>query len=154
MKTNELLRHLRKLLALNEDGMAELFRLGHCETDPATVRNWLRHDNEAGYAICPDEAMARFLEGLILSRRGPKQDGTAPAPEWPLDNNRTLKKLRIAFELKNDQMHGLFADQDQPLTKQELDALFRKPGHRNFQVCSDSLLRIFLQGLTQYQRSV
>ena len=153
MKTNELLRHLRKLLALNENGMTEILRLGHSDTDPVAMRNWLRHDNEADFAPCPEEALARFLEGLIVSRRGPRQDGTEPAVEWPLDNNRILKKLRIAFELKDDQMHGIFESGDQPLSKQELDALFRKPGHRNFQACSDQTLRAFLQGLTERQRN-
>ena len=151
MKSNELLRHLRKLLALNEQGMTDILALGHFTATPDLVRNWLRQENEPEYADCPDLAAAHFIEGLIISKRGPKDDAPT-APPAPLDNNQVLKKLRIAFNLQGDDMHTLFTEVDHPLTKQELDALFRKPGHKNFQPCSDQLLRTFIKGLTAHAR--
>jgi len=33
------------------------------------------------------------------------------------------------------------------LSKHELSAFFRKPGHKNFRECNDQVLRKFLQGL-------
>lgn len=149
MKSNELLRHLRKLLALNETAMTELFTLGHYATDPEQVKHWLKQENEAGFVICPEQALAHFFEGLIIARRGQKEGSPAPAPQWPLSNNQVLKKLRIAFELQGDDMHSLFAAADHPLTKQELDALFRKPEHKNYQACSDQTLRLFLKVMTE-----
>lgn len=152
MKSNELLRHLRKLLALNEKGMTDILTLGHYSADAEQVRNWLRHDNEPEYTPCPDQAAAHFIEGLITARRGAKEGAPPPAPVYPISNNQVLKKLRIAFNLQGEDMHTLFASVDHPLTKQELDALFRKPEHKNYQVCSDHTLRLFLQALTEQFR--
>lgn len=152
MKSNELLRHLRKLLALNETGMTEIFSQGHYDTTADQVKNWLKHDNEPGYAPCPDLAVAHFVEGLIIARRGPKEGAPAPSPAAPLSNNQVLKKLRVAFELQGEDTHAVFALGGQTLTKQELDALFRKPEHRNYGACSDQTLRHFLQGLTERVR--
>lgn len=148
MKTNELLRHLRKLLALNEQGMARILATGAFTASPEQVRHWLRHDNEPGFEPCPELVVAHFIEGLIISRRGPRPDGTS-VPITPLDNNQILKKLRIAFNLQGEDMHALFASTGQPLSKQALDALFRKPEHRNYRACSDATLRRFLLGLTE-----
>lgn len=152
MKPNELLRHLRKLLALNEQGMTEILAQGHYQTLPEQVRNWLRQENEAQYELCPPLVPAHLLEGLIIARRGPRE-GEATAPIGPLSNNQVLKKLRIAFNLHGDEMHELFAAVDHPLSKQEMDALFRKPEHKNFQVCNERTLRLFLQALTERYRS-
>ena len=59
-----------------------------------------------------------------------------------------LKKLRIAFELTDVDMHQIFVDAGFPVSKPELSALFRQAGHRNFRPCGDQLLRNFLKGLT------
>lgn len=63
-----------------------------------------------------------------------------------------LKKLRVAFELKDVDMHSIFANAGFPLSKPELSALFRQPGHKNFRPCGDQLLRAFLKGLTARMR--
>lgn len=149
MKPNELLRHLRKLLALNEKDMTDILRLGQYDAAPEQVRNWLRQENEDSYEPCPELAAAHFVEGLIIHRRGQKEGAPPVAPAAGYNNNQLLKKLRIAFNLQNDDMHGLFAAAGRPQTKQTLDALFRKPEHRNFQTCDDRTLRAFLQALTE-----
>ncbi len=59
-----------------------------------------------------------------------------------------LKKLRVAFELKEEDLHAILASVDFPVSKPELSALFRKPGHSNYRTCGDQLLRNFLKGLT------
>ena len=40
-----------------------------------------------------------------------------------------------------------FAAAGFPVSKPELSALFRLPGHKNFRRCGDQLLRNFLKGL-------
>ena len=67
-------------------------------------------------------------------------------------NNLVLKKLRVAFELKDVDMHQAFEDAGFPVSKPELSALFRQPDHRNFRACGDQLLRNFLKGLTLRMR--
>jgi len=65
-----------------------------------------------------------------------------------LTNNAILKKLRIALELKEDDMVGILKLADIDISKSELTALFRKEGHRNYKECGDQFLRNFLKGLT------
>jgi hypothetical protein len=44
-------------------------------------------------------------------------------------NNIILKKLRVAFELKEDDLHAVLKAVKFPVSKPELSALFRKVGH-------------------------
>ena len=67
--------------------------------------------------------------------------------ELPVTNNIILKKLRVAFELKEDDMHAILKAAGFPVSKPELSALFRKFGHTNYRTCGDQLLRNFLKGL-------
>ena len=41
-----------------------------------------------------------------------------------------------------------FAAAGFPVSKPELTALFRQPGHKNYRPCGDQMLRNFLKGLT------
>ncbi|MGI0883316.1 DUF1456 family protein, partial [Pseudomonas aeruginosa] len=80
--------------------------------------------------------------------RAPPPPPPLPPLELPLSNNMILKKLRVAFELKEEDLHAILASVDFPVSKPELSALFRKPGHSNYRTCGDQLLRNFLKGLT------
>ena len=150
MINNDVLRSIRYMLDLGDDKVAGITRL----PDPAfaidgdEVRAFLLRDDEPGYLDCSDAALAHFLDGLILHRRG-RDDSLAPRPvEKRIGNNVVLKKLRVAFELRDADMHRVFADAGFPVSKPELSALFRQPGHKNFRRCGDQLLRNFLKGLT------
>jgi uncharacterized protein YehS (DUF1456 family) len=150
MINNDVLRSIRYMLDLGDDKVAGIARL----PDPAfaidrdEVRAFLLRDDEPGYLDCSDAALAHFLDGLILHRRG-RDDSLAPRPvEKRIGNNVVLKKLRVAFELRDADMHRVFADAGFPVSKPELSALFRQPGQKNFRRCGDQLLRNFLKGLT------
>lgn len=69
-----------------------------------------------------------------------------------MNNNDILKKLRIALSLQDTDMMEILKLADFEITKTELNALFRKEGHRNYKPCGDQLLRRFLNGLIVYQR--
>ncbi|MBG4642229.1 DUF1456 family protein, partial [Pseudomonas aeruginosa] len=88
--------------------------------------------------------------GAAAPRRAAARARPPPLPplELPLSNNMILKKLRVAFELKEEDLHAILASVDFPVSKPELSALFRKPGHSNYRTCGDQLLRNFLKGLT------
>ncbi|MGH8025516.1 MAG: DUF1456 family protein, partial [Pseudoxanthomonas sp.] len=62
--------------------------------------------------------------------------------------NVVLKKLRVAFQLKDVDMHEVFEAAGFPLTKPELTALFRQADHKHYRACGDQILRNFLKGLT------
>ncbi|MBD7986872.1 DUF1456 family protein [Luteimonas sp. Sa2BVA3] len=154
MINNDVLRSIRYMLDLGDQHVVELARLA----DPAfaldkdEVRAFLLKEDEPGYQPCSDAVLAHVLDGLIVHLRG-RDDSVAPRPvEKRISNNVVLKKLRVAFELKDVDMHQVFADAGFPVSKPELSALFRQPGHKNYRACGDQLLRNFLKGLTSRVR--
>lgn len=150
MINNDVLRSIRYMLDLSDQKVVDIAGLA----DPAfalereDVRAMLLKEEEPGYQACSDEALAHVLDGLIVHLRG-REEGKPPRPvEKRISNNVVLKKLRVAFELSDLDMHQVFADAGFPVTKPELSALFRQAGHRNFRSAGDQLLRNFLKGLT------
>ncbi|MBN8697232.1 MAG: DUF1456 family protein [Bacteroidetes bacterium] len=69
-----------------------------------------------------------------------------------LTNNDILKKIRVALELKDEDIIKILKLSEFDMTKSELNALFRKPDHPNYKECGDQLLRNFLNGLITYKR--
>ncbi len=69
-----------------------------------------------------------------------------------LSNNDILKKLRVALELKDEDVIKILKLVDFDITKSEVNALYRTPDHRNYKECGDQLLRNFLNGLIIFKR--
>lgn len=69
-----------------------------------------------------------------------------------LTNNDILKKLRVALELKDEDVVQILKLAGFEITKSEVNALYRTPDHRNYKECGDQLLRNFLNGLIVYKR--
>ncbi len=155
MINNDVLRSIRYMLDLSDNKVVEVAGLA----DPAfiiengDVRAFLLKEGEPGYLACSDGVLAHFLDGLIVHLRGRDESLPARSVEKRISNNLVLKKLRVAFELKDVDMHQIFVDAGFPVSKPELSALFRQPGHKNFRTCGDQLLRNFLKGLTLRVRS-
>lgn len=148
MMNNDILRSVRYMLDISDSKVAEIAKLGGLEISKTDVIAFMKKDEEEGYLDCSDEIMAHFLDGLVYFKRG-KDDSRPPLPvELPITNNIVLKKLRVAFELKEDDMHAILKAAEFPVSKPELSALFRKFGHTNYRTCGDQLLRNFLKGLT------
>jgi uncharacterized protein YehS (DUF1456 family) len=150
MTNNDLLRRLRYALDLNAVSIAETCALAGHGIGPLEVLNLLKKEDEKGFVACDDSVMAAFLDGLITSRRGPRDGsaGTAAPSDGLLNNNLILRKLRIALELTDADMLSLFRQAGVILSKPELTALFRGIGQRNYKECGDQLLRNFVRGLT------
>jgi uncharacterized protein YehS (DUF1456 family) len=112
------------------------------------VAGWLRKEDEEGFVACDDRTLAHFLDGLIVHFRGRDESQPLRPVEKRITNNLVLKKLRVAFQLKDVDMHDIFQQAGFPVSKPELSALFRQPDHKNYRACGDQLLRNFLKGLT------
>jgi uncharacterized protein YehS (DUF1456 family) len=69
-----------------------------------------------------------------------------------MTNNDILKKLRVALELRNDDIVEILNLADFHITKGALGDLFRAEDHENYVPCGDQLLRKFLDGLIIYRR--
>ena len=148
MLNNDVLRSLRFMLDISDAKVAEITGLSGLEISETLVSSCLMKDDEAGFIPCSDEVLAHFLDGLVIFRRGKDDSRPTPAIELPITNNMVLKKLRVAFELKEDDLHDILKAADFQVSKPELSALFRKAGHSNYRLCGDQLLRNFLKGLT------
>jgi len=152
MLNNDVLRSLRYTLNASDAKMAEIAQLTGCEIPAAEMAAYLKNEDEDGYKPCGDRIMAYFLDGLVIYKRGKDESRPVPPIELPITNNLILKKLRVAFELKEEDMHAILKAADFPVSKPELSALFRKAGHSNYRVCGDQLLRNFLKGLALHAK--
>lgn len=150
MTNNDVLRSLRYALDLSEIKIVEICKLADVTLERADVASLLKKEDEEGYVECNDEIMSAFLDGLIVFKRGKLETQSVPDknPRARLSNNTKLKKIRVAFELKEEDMHVILGLADFQISKPELSALFRKKGHKNYRDCGDQILRNFLKGLT------
>ena len=150
MINNDILRSIRYMLDLSDGMLVDLAKLAAptFPLDKQDVPALLKREDEDGFVACSDRTLAHVLDGLVLHYRG-RDESRPPRPvEKRVTNNVVLKKLRVAFELKDVDMHEIFAQAEFPVSKPELTALFRQPGHKHFRLCGDQLLRNFLKGLT------
>jgi len=150
MTNNDILRQLRYALNINDSTMIEIFKLADYEIEPSDLTSLLKKEDEEGFVNCGDAVLGYFLNGLILHKRGKKETepGETRKPDSRLTNNAILKKLRIALELKEDDMLAILKLAGVGISKHELTALFRKEGHKNYKECGDQFLRKFLKGLS------
>ena len=69
-----------------------------------------------------------------------------------MNNNDIFKKLRVALQLRDDQIVEILELVDFRMSKGEIGNFFRKEDHENFMECGDQVLRNFLNGLVIYLR--
>ncbi|MDQ7787791.1 MAG: DUF1456 family protein [Thermodesulfovibrionales bacterium] len=155
MNKNDILRTLRYALNINDSTMIGIFKLTDHEIEQSTLTDLLKKEDEEGFVLCRDDVLGYFLDGLILQKRGRKEvkPGETRESDSRLTNNTILKKLRIALELKEDDMLAILKLGDVYLSKSELTALFRKEGNKNYKECGDQFLRKFLKGLSLRYRT-
>jgi len=153
MAKNDLLRSIRDVLDFDDATMIQIFSQAGRTVGQSTISAMLKTEDQDEYIPCNDPIMGFFLDGLIIHFRG-QQDGKPAAAEKPvavLTNNAILKKLRIALDLKEDDLVGIFKLAGIIVSKHELTALFRKQGHKHYKECSDTFLRGVLKGLALRQ---
>jgi uncharacterized protein YehS (DUF1456 family) len=146
MNNNDVLRRTRYTFNFDDSKMMAVFGLGGLEVTRAEISDWLKKDDDPDYQQCSDQQLATFLNGLIIDKRG-KKDGPQPEPEKQLSNNIVFRKLKIALSLQADEVLSLVNQADFRISKHELSAFFRKPGHKHYRECKDQVLRNFLKGM-------
>ena len=150
MITNDILRSIRYMLDLSDKRVLEIAQL----SDPSLAVEkdellaFMMKEDEPGFVACSDAFLGHFLDGLVVHFRGRDDSKPARPIEKRITNNIVLKKLRVAFELKDVDMHEVFENAGFPVSKPELTAVFRQPGHKHYRACGDQMLRNFLKGLT------
>ncbi len=152
MTNNDVLKSIRYMLDMSEPKMVEVWQLAEMTIERDDIKDFLRDEEDEQYLPCDDALMIAFLNGLVTFKRG-KNESSQPLPVEKMSNNLVLKKLRVAFELKENQMHEVFGNADYEISKPELSAFFRKKGTDNYRACGDQVLRYFLKGLTMHLRA-
>ena len=115
--------------------------------DLAALRRWPDVEDPTLVAVDASDRLlldlagelAGHLEGLAVERR--------------VNNNIVLKKLRIAFSLKTDDILAILTQQKFRVSMPEITAMMRAPDHKNFRECGDQFLRYFLRGLTEREHA-
>ena len=69
-----------------------------------------------------------------------------------MTNNDILKKLRVALQLRDEQIVEILELVDFRVSKGELGNFFRNEDHPKYMECGDQILRNFLNGLVIYLR--
>lgn len=151
MTNNDVLRRIRYAFDFNDDKMMALFALAGPAVTREEVSAWMKKDDDPALRPMSDRLLAIFLNGLIIDRRG-KREGDQPEPEDRLNNNIILRKLKIALNLQEAEMLEIMALAGREMSKPELSAFFRRPGHKHHRDCMDQVLRNFLQGVQQKYR--
>jgi len=150
MLTNDILRRVRYALDLNDAKVREIFALAGHDMDAARLGSMFKKEEEAGFEPCPAALAHLFFRGLVILKRGMKdgQPGANEAAETELSNNEALWYLRIALQLKDDDILSIMKKANADASKSELNALFRKKNQKNYRPCGDQFLRNFLAGMT------
>jgi len=154
MTRNDILIRLRYALNITDLKLAELFALAGRPLAVEEIRPLFLKEGDQGFRECDGPTMGAFLEGLVTSRRGAKEGSSPAKPSWSSDpsNNDVLKALRIALELRDDDVAAILKLAGTEVSKSELGALFRKKDQDNFRPCGDQFLRNFISGLTRKYR--
>ncbi len=146
MNNNDILRRVRYTFDFDDAKMMAIFALADHEVSRGQVSDWLKKDDDPAYKACSDTQLAIFLNGLINDKRG-KKDGPQPEPEQRLNNNIVFMKLKIALNLKAEEVLALLALGGLSISKHELSAFFRRPNHKHYRECKDQVLRYFMKGM-------
>ena len=146
MTNNDILRRIRYTFDFDDSKMMRLLSSDSQQISREQMSNWLKKDDDPAYQECKDVQLAIFLNNLIDENRG-KKEGAQPQLEKHLTNNIILRKLKIALNLKDEDILNMMSLAEFKISKHELSALFRKKGHKHHRVCKDQILRNFLQGM-------
>ncbi len=151
MINNDVLRRVRYIFDYSDAKMIALFGQADHKVTRQQISSWLKKDEDAAFVECSDVELAIFLNGLINDRRG-KKEGVPAVPESRLTNNVIFNKLKIALNLRADDVLSILALGGSNISQHELSAFFRKPTHRHYRICQDQILRNFLHGLQRTYR--
>lgn len=154
MKNNDIIQSIRYMLDVGEGEIANILRLTDYKPKREEI-SYIFDDSipEDQKVDATHELTAYLLDGLIYYKRG-KSDKHPPRPiRTPVTNNMVMKKLRVAFKLRDDDILQILKSTGFSISKSEVNALFQKESHSNYKPAGDQVLRYFLKGLTERARN-
>jgi uncharacterized protein YehS (DUF1456 family) len=143
---NDVLRRIRYTFDYSDSKMIGIFAAADAVVTREQISNWLKREEDPDYKNCTDVQLATFLNGLINENRG-KREGEQPKPEKKINNNIIFRKLKIALDLRDEDILEILLLADLHISRHELSAFFRRADHKHFRPCKDQVLRNFLHGI-------
>lgn len=150
MTNNFILTSIMSAIDLDKVAVLKAYRMVDKKITEDDVDDILREPSDEKFILLSDEGFELFLNGLIAYKRGPS-DKKAKKQKTYFSNNIILKKLKIALDLKDEDIIQIFANDGLEITKSQLTAYFRRDGHVNYRKCSDVLLKRFINGCKDYK---
>ncbi len=146
MDNNDIFRRIRYTFDFDDYKMMELFELTDHKVRRADVSAWLKKEDVSTFQELSDLSLAIFLNGFIIEKRG-KREGPQPIPEKQINNNIILTKLKIALNLKSEDIQEMFKLINKKISTHELSAFLRNPKKPQYRPCNDQYLRNFLSAM-------
>ena len=146
MTHNDTLQLILSTFDLDDSTVIKIFSLADFNTTQQQINAWGKKEDDETFIQLKDSELAMFLNGFINFKRG-KREGAQPKPEAYLNNNMIFQKLRIALNLKSEDILNILEYADINLSKHELSAFFRKPENKHYKDCTDKTLQGFLFGV-------
>ena len=83
LTNNDILKKLRVALKMRDDDIVEILALVDFSISKGEVGNFCRKEDHSKYVKLKDQILRNFLNGLIIYKRGPREDKhmKSPSPE-------------------------------------------------------------------------
>lgn len=79
LTNNDILKKLRVALKLRDDEIVEIMALVDFRISKSELGAFFRNADHPKYMECQDQILRNFLNGLIVHKRGPKDDAPKPS---------------------------------------------------------------------------
>ena len=74
MSNNDVMKKLRVALSLNSDQIIEICKLENFTITKSELGDIFRNDEHPNFKKCGDQILRNFLNGLVIYKRGPREE--------------------------------------------------------------------------------
>lgn len=74
MSNNDVMKKLRVALSLNNDQIIEICNLVNFKVSRSELGDIFRNADHPNFKKCGDQILRNFLNGLVIYKRGPKEE--------------------------------------------------------------------------------
>jgi len=77
MSNNDIMKKLRVALSLNSDQIIEICKLVNFTVTRSELGDIFRKEDHPNFKKCGDQILRNFLNGLVIYKRGPREETTS-----------------------------------------------------------------------------
>ena len=74
LTNNDIMKKLRVALKMRDDDIVEVLKLVDFRISKTELSAFFRSEDHPKYMDCQDQILRNFLNGLIIHKRGPRED--------------------------------------------------------------------------------